>query len=355
MDFASKYLAWRAIRGVHDNDVADCLSSEPPPPHRAATVLCCHGYASNVAAFLARHCKDMRTHQPTADLLELHGVDGPATVNDSSGRQRAWWRFDPEFPMDRTQQPQFWRRAKVGYVGAEAAVELLVDAWRRGAYDGLLGFSQGAAMAAMLCARLEQLRPRSTRRPRFIILVSGFRTPLPRNPALRWYAELGAASLRTRALVISGEHDTATPPAAVGRLAALFTRRVEHIVAGGQHAMPRRPADLAAISEFVARAMRGSGEDGEDGSEDAPPPPPPPLCPSGASEGISPSPSSALLLLPSDAVALICDALRSSSSDALVAAASSCRALRVAFSTALADTAAIFRCVERVCFKVRDG
>ena len=145
---------------------------------------------------------------------------------------------------------------------AAANVELLVAEWRRGAYDGVLGFSQGAAMAAMLCARLEMLAAEgasgAARSPRFVILVNGFRSPLPNDAELGWYRALEPASLVTPALVISGEYDTAVPPRRVAELAALFGRRTEHMVRGGQHAMPRQPVDLGAIAAFVRQAIRGA-------------------------------------------------------------------------------------------------
>jgi pimeloyl-ACP methyl ester carboxylesterase len=153
--------------------------------------------------------------------------------------------------------------AEVGYLDAAANVELLVAEWRRGAYDGVLGFSQGAAMAAMLCARLEMLERAAegagaARSPRFVILVNGFRSPLPSDAELGWYRALEPASLATPALVISGEYDTAVTPSRVAELAALFGRRTEHMVRGGQHAMPRQPVDLGAIAAFVRHAIRGA-------------------------------------------------------------------------------------------------
>jgi pimeloyl-ACP methyl ester carboxylesterase len=265
-DHVRKFDAWRAIRGCEDasggqHDEDDGAAHEASAAR--VRVLCCHGYASNLQAFLSRHCKDLSSQAPTAGMLELSGIDGPAIIHDSGGRQRAWWHFEPEFPMDRTRQPDFWRLAEVGYLDAAANVELLVAEWRRGAYDGVLGFSQGAAMAAMLCARLEMLERAAegagaARSPRFVILVNGFRSPLPSDAELGWYRALEPASLATPALVISGEYDTAVPPSRVAELAALFGRRTEHMVRGGQHAMPRQPVDLGAIAAFVRHAIRGA-------------------------------------------------------------------------------------------------
>lgn len=168
-DAVSRYSAWRTIRGA-----APC--TEPYPTVIPPRILCLHGYASNSAAFLARHCKDIQASPALDGVLDMVVTDGPAVVNDSGGRQRAWWRFEPEFPMDRALQSDWWEQEEVEYVDAEAALDALVDEWQRGSYDAILGFSQGAAAAALLCARLEMQG--AVRKPRFIILVCGFRSPL---------------------------------------------------------------------------------------------------------------------------------------------------------------------------------
>ena len=183
------------------------------------------------------------------------------SLPDGRGSQRCWFLFHPMYPMSRPEQPAFWRRNEVEYVDAVEHLEALSDEWERGGYEGLLGFSQGALFAAMLCARLEQRartadhphahgRP-STRPPRFVILCNGFASPLPSNPELRWWRELETGALTTPALFLAGEHDLATPPEAVAKLAARFKAAEVHIVAGGAHAMPSKSADLDAIETFV--------------------------------------------------------------------------------------------------------
>ena len=111
-DHVWKFEAWRAIRGCEDASGGQHNEDDGAAHETSAArvrVLCCHGYASNLHAFLSRHCKDLSSQAPTAGMLELSGIDGPAIIHDSGGRQRAWWHFEPEFPMDRTRQPDFWR------------------------------------------------------------------------------------------------------------------------------------------------------------------------------------------------------------------------------------------------------
>ena len=109
-----------------------------------------HGYASNGAAFTSHKAKALQEH--VGSLLALDAIDGPAQLEGGRGKQRAWWQFAPAFPMSRVDQPGWWALEAVEYVDAEATIDGLVHTWQEGGYDALLGFSQGALCAAMLCA-----------------------------------------------------------------------------------------------------------------------------------------------------------------------------------------------------------
>jgi predicted esterase len=232
--------------------------SDPPVAHRKEVrILCCHGYASNGSTFVQVKAKALaKAH---ADDLELCGVDGPSVLEGGRGKQRAWWTFDPPFPLtDRTLQSSWWARDSVQYDGVDTAVETLVSAWNdpNSSYDGILGFSQGALAAAMVCARLEQLQGSVRPRPRFVILCCGFRRPFPSNPGLRWWRELGNMTLQTPALIVAGAADQACPVWQSEGLASLFSRSTLHIIPGGAHAMPKDTTDLARIATFAVQATR---------------------------------------------------------------------------------------------------
>ena len=338
--------AWRMIRGLNEPTAA-------PVCH----ILVLHGYASNSSAFMSRHLRELRQFMPS---VKLSAPDGPSAVNDR-GSQRAWWLFDPMFPMDRAVQQDWWQRAEVAYLGAEANVDSLVDMWRNGGFDGIMGFSQGATMAALLCARLEQL---AVPGPRFAILVAGFRSPEPSNEGLRWFCGLTPSALHSPALVISGEQDTAVPPARVAALAELFAQRTEHMVLGGQHAMPRREADLRVISEFVARVMTLAEESLSDErarqrARVASPPPSPPSSPLPLPTQL-PSLSSTpplpamtpLLALSPDLLGILAERLSLTSTDSLLAAHATCHTLHQALGPAVREAHAVFDQVCSFCAKV---
>eukprot|EP00658_Telonema_sp_P-2_P047351 TRINITY_DN3601_c0_g1_i7.p1 TRINITY_DN3601_c0_g1~~TRINITY_DN3601_c0_g1_i7.p1 ORF type:complete len:206 (+),score=53.30 TRINITY_DN3601_c0_g1_i7:146-763(+) len=100
-----------------------------------------------------------------------------------------------------------------------------------GPFDGVLGFSQGASMAALVAARMIPLKFK------FVALFSGF---LPRDEALEREVEAASARLReVRSFHCFGRSDEIIPACESGRLAELFGEelavRFEH---GGGHYIP---------------------------------------------------------------------------------------------------------------------
>ena len=94
----------------------------------------------------------------------------PGDINaDERGQSLGWWTFDEATAS----RPSLSHEC----AGVERSLELLdATCEREGPFDGVLGFSQGAALAALLCMRRRTLF-------RFAILVAGTRRPsetLPR-------------------------------------------------------------------------------------------------------------------------------------------------------------------------------
>ena len=219
----------------------------PPPPAPAAAtrarVLLIHGYTSDGAAFRAR-CAGLA--KKALKGLDLVAPDAPRAVcaahalpGAARAAQRAWFH-----PADADADARVRPATSVRWDGwreALAALVALVDA--PGApWAGAVAFSQGAPMAALLCAARPGLF-------RFVVSAGGF---APRDPdaaaALARAAPLGVASLHC-----AGANDPLVPRERTGELAALFAggALLDH---DGAHQLP--PNSLhAAIRDFVAAAL----------------------------------------------------------------------------------------------------
>jgi len=138
---------------------------------------------------------DLNGASSAASLAALGASEANATSSDPSSTPRAWWKTNPE---------------KTIAHGLEESILLLRDILQRDRYDGVFGFSQGAAMAALLATLLE--RPHSyppflvdgeAPHPpfKFCVAVSGFKAPGFLS------AEIFGTSYSTPTLHVLGRND----------------------------------------------------------------------------------------------------------------------------------------------------
>lgn len=213
-------------------------------------ILALHGFGQNASVFLEKRVKDLvKKLRPVA---ELHAIDAPHSIPYDASL-RGWWMY-PEDVWDGSgetvqalaekllQQPEF------DAIGLQETLDLVVLEWSTGRYDGILGFSQGAIVAAMLCA---ELRKRvSSRQPRFAILISGFGRPVPRGLEAFPPAEL----IPIPSLHVWGLADDHIPPWTSEALAAYFEAPQIH-THGGHHFVPQKAADTNVFVDFVKRFL----------------------------------------------------------------------------------------------------
>ncbi|XP_006741460.2 esterase OVCA2 [Leptonychotes weddellii] len=185
---------------------------------------------------------------------ELVCLSGPHLVADAAGPEgagpdsepclqeeqpRGWWFSEQEADVfNALSQPTVCR-------GLEEALGTVAQALKTlGPFDGLLGFSQGAALAALVCALGQAGDPRFPL-PRFIILVSGF---CPRGLGLKEPIVQGPLLLPS--LHVFGDTDCVIPSQESMQLASRFTGAITLTHSGG-HFIPAAAAQRQAYLKFL--------------------------------------------------------------------------------------------------------
>ncbi|NXQ40761.1 OVCA2 Esterase, partial [Catharus fuscescens] len=120
-----------------------------------------------------------------------------------------------------------------------------------GPFDGLLGFSQGAALAAMVCALRARGDPRFP--VSFAVLVAAFASRAPAHG--HFYRE----PIALPTLHVVGDTDAVIAAPLSRELAQCFVEPVVLTHPGG-HFIPAAPAQKKAYLEFLERFCPGQGQ-----------------------------------------------------------------------------------------------
>jgi pimeloyl-ACP methyl ester carboxylesterase len=180
-------------------------------------ILCLHGYHGS-AAILRRQMSPVAAGL-SADV-ELVYIDAPSLASGDFG----WWHE--------------------GFRGWERTRDWMIELVGVQRYDGVFGFSQGAALAGLLVALGEtEQAPLSFG---LAIMVGGFTSTSPQH------AQLFAQKLQVPSLHIMGRRDAIIPMPDSQLLAERFAHPViiEH---EGGHVIPDDAVITRRIAEFVAK------------------------------------------------------------------------------------------------------
>ncbi|TML33855.1 MAG: hypothetical protein E6G35_00015 [Actinobacteria bacterium] len=194
----------------------------------ALRILCLHGYHGN-AEVLRRQMAPLASALPSD--VELVFVDAPSL----SVRDFGWWH----------EGFSGWERTR-DWVGA------LMSSGPP--FDGIFGFSQGAALTGLLAAVRESEHPRPVADFGFAIMVGGFTSNLPQH------ARLFQHKLRIPSVHIIGRGDVIVPKRDSLLLADRFTDPLViehaggHVIPGG--AVATRTAQF--LSEYARTARKAS-------------------------------------------------------------------------------------------------
>ncbi|XP_036926311.1 esterase OVCA2 [Sturnira hondurensis] len=219
---------------------------------RPLRVLCLAGFRQSERGFREKTGALRKALRGRAELVCL---SGPHPIVDAAGpspesgpcppeeQLRGWWFSEQETDVFfALKEPTVCR-------GLEEALGTVARALNTlGPFDGLLGFSQGAALAAFVYALSQAGDPRFPL-PRFIILVSGF---CPRGLGLQESILQGPFSVPS--LHVFGDTDRVIPCQESMQLASRFTGSITLTHSGGHFipaAAPQRQAYLKFLDQFA--------------------------------------------------------------------------------------------------------
>ncbi|CAM5110652.1 unnamed protein product [Natator depressus] len=240
------------------------MSGGKPPPPPPLRLLGLHGYGQNQRSFHARTGALRKALRGRAELVTVSaphpagpepggaagpgdrlagcGVPGPGgpgarcSPSPQDADPRCWW-----FPRPR-EGALGAREEAAPCQGLEESLEAVAGAFAaHGPFDGLLGFSQGAALVARVCA----LQQRGDARfPfQFAVLVAGFESSCDREP------------IAVPSLHVLGDADRVIPPARSRELAARFVDPAVLTHPGG-HFVPASAPQKRAYLEFLVKFLK---------------------------------------------------------------------------------------------------
>lgn len=229
----------RKIRKFSLYSANPMMSISHDVPQRKLKILCLHGYGQNGEAVKSRSGGFRRPFKKKH--FEVYYPDGPfvcreedqdSAASDLNDMRRAWWSSGSR---DRT------------YTGWEETHAKLCELWDAEEFDGVMGFSMGAAAAAMLCAE---------KRPRFGIFIAGF-TPYDEKAA----AALLAGVNGVPSLHVFGCTDKIVEVERSRALTELFADAciVEH---EGGHMIPSGADVRMHVVKFVEGILKDADDNG---------------------------------------------------------------------------------------------
>ena len=209
-------------------------------------ILCLHGYRQNDSIFKDRSGalrKLLKRHVEFSFLSAPHVIPDAEQVQvDRPGQQLGWWFSRPERSynaLDRTDT----------CVGFDETLQCVQEAFHRhGPFDGVMGFSQGAALVSLLCS-MKQREPSGPLDFKFAILFAGFKSLLSEHT--QYYSQ----AIHVPSLHTIGLQDAVIPSQSSEELAEAFVNPSVYRHNGG-HYIPASPPLRTALVEFLSPHMK---------------------------------------------------------------------------------------------------
>lgn len=218
-------------------------------------VLCIHGYRQNATSFrektgalrklLKKHVELVYVSAPlsvqqvnTEEVADKQNDSAPESGGDED--PRGWWFSDIKARSFNAQQQC------EESLGLDESVTAVTEAVKdQGPFDGILGFSQGAAFVAMLCSIQEQkLEPAFGFR--FAIIVAGFRS------ACTQHQKFYNSPIQVPSLHVFGLEDRVIPDKMSRELLPSF-QDPQVLIHPGGHFVPAASAHRQTYQDFLKR------------------------------------------------------------------------------------------------------
>ncbi|KAF4791091.1 Esterase OVCA2 [Turdus rufiventris] len=215
---------------------------------RPLRLLALHGYRQSARRLRQRTGALRKALRGRAELVAIdapHRLPAGAEDDpDGDDPPRGWWFSGPgTFEAG---------EAAAAPAGLEESLSAVAAALaEHGPFDGLLGFSQGAALAAMVCALRARGDPRFP--VAFAVLVAAFASRAPAHG--HFYRE----PIALPTLHVVGDTDAVIAAPLSRELAQCFVEPVVLTHPGG-HFIPVAPAQKKAYLEFLERFCPGQGQ-----------------------------------------------------------------------------------------------
>lgn len=207
-------------------------------------ILCIHGYRQNVASFRERTGalrKLLKKHVDFFFLSAPHVIPEQQNLARPEGEQeRGWWFSKPDksyYALEKTDCD----------LGFQTSLETIRKTFEdQGPFDGVLGFSQGAAFVPLLGVTKQKERDGPIQF-RFAILVAAFKSLV--SPHSEYYE---TSLMDVPSFHIIGSSDAVIPSEASEELATLCTCATVYRHDGG-HYIPASGQLKAALVEFLTQ------------------------------------------------------------------------------------------------------
>ena len=205
-------------------------------------VLCLHGYRQNETVFKERSGafrKMLKKHMNFVFLSAPHELPEPANLaRTAEARERGWW-------FSRSDRSYSALDVSDVCIGFEESVQLVKEMCeKQGPFDGLLGFSQGAAFTSLLCAMAQNSSGGLHLQFKFALLIAGFKSLLSAHSCLY----LSPVDMPTFHVI--GVNDRVIPIAASEDLVSFCKGAVAYRHSGG-HYMPACPDLRSNLLHFL--------------------------------------------------------------------------------------------------------